>query len=128
MEFLIDGYTVMGAGAFTLNPTGMATITTDSGVTTTIEAPIVGAGGLDKAGPGLLVLSGNNTYSGGTTVSGGTLSVGSNNNLGNPSVGVTLDGGELLTTANLTIPRAIILLPVGANTLAAATGTTATYT
>src|SRR6202011_2129994 len=96
MQFSSDGYTVVGAGAFALNPTGTAMIITDSGVTATIAAPIAGTGGLNKAGPGLLSLTGNNTYTGGTTISGGVLRVVSNTNLGEVSGGLTLDGGELL--------------------------------
>ena len=131
MTFVSSDYAVVGdvSGSFALHPTGVATITTDSGVIATIAAPIVGLGGLNKAGPGLLILMGANTYSGGTTVSGGTLSVGSDSNLGDPSVGVTLNGGELLTSATLSTPRAVALIPLsGTNTLAAAVTTTATYT
>jgi fibronectin-binding autotransporter adhesin len=131
MTFVSSDYAVVGdvSGSFALHPTGLATITTDSGVTATIAAPIVGGGGLKKAGPGLLVLTGANTYSGGTTVSGGTLSVGSDTNLGDPSVGITLDGGELLTSADFTSPRTVALVSLnGDNILAAKAGTTATYT
>ena len=73
MQFSSDGYTLVGAGAFALHPTGTAMITTDTDVTATIAAPIVGTGGLNKAGPGLLTLTGENTYSGGTTISDGVL-------------------------------------------------------
>jgi outer membrane autotransporter protein len=131
MEFSIDGYTIEGAGAFALNPTGMATITTDTGVTTTIDAPIVGTGGLNKAGPGLLTLTGENTYSGGTTISGGALKVGSDTNLGDPAGGLTLDGGELETSADFNTARTVNLVAPaalnGINILAAAANTTATY-
>ncbi len=129
IQFSIDGYTVAGAGAFALHPTGTAMITTDSGVTATISAPIAGTGGLNKAGLGLLTLSGENTYSGGTTVSGGTLSVGSDTDLGDSSGGVTLHGGELENNANFTTARTVAIVSGnGANILAAAASTTATYT
>ncbi len=130
MQFSTDGYTVAGAGAFALHPTGTAKITTDIGVTATITAPIAGAGGLNKAGPGLLTLSGDNTYSGGTTISGGVLRVASDTNLGDPSVGIELNGGELETSANLITARAVTLVPclAGVNTLGAAASTTAIYT
>jgi outer membrane autotransporter protein len=130
MEFSTDGYSVVGdaQGNFALHPTGLAKITTDTGVTATISAPIAGAGGLEKDGPGLLILAGTNTFSGGITISAGTLSVGSDTNLGDPGVGVTLNGGELLTSATFTTPRSVVLIPLsGTKTLAAALNTTATY-
>ncbi len=53
-------------------------------------------------GSGTLTLTGTNSYSGGTLVSGGgTLSVDSDTELGATGVGIggiTLQGGELLTT------------------------------
>ena len=105
-------------------------ITTDTDVTATIAAPIVGTGGLNKAGPGLLTLSGQNTYSGGTTISDGVLSVASDTNLGAANVGLVLNGGELETSADFATPRAIALVAnlQGADILAAANNTTATYT
>jgi fibronectin-binding autotransporter adhesin len=129
MQFTSDGYTVAGAGAFALQPTVTAMISTDPGVTATISAPIVGPGGLNKAGLGLLNLTGDNTYSGGTTVSAGVLSVVSDSNLGASGVGLTLDNGELETSANFTTARTIALVPNlnGANILGATTGTTAIY-
>jgi fibronectin-binding autotransporter adhesin len=131
MTFVSSDYAVVGdlSGSFALHPTGLATITTDSGVTATIAAPIVGFGGLKQAGPGLLVLMGANTYSGGTTVSGGTLSVASDTNLGDLNGGLTLAGGELLTTADGFITARIVDIRPGESNdiLVAATGTTATY-
>ena len=120
IQFSIDGYTVAGAGTFALHPTGTAMITTDSGVTATIAAPIVGTGGLNKAGLGLLTLSGENTYSGGTTVSGGTLSVAHDANLGDLSGAVTLDGGKLVAGNGFSTSRPVALTANG-GTLAAAT-------
>jgi outer membrane autotransporter protein len=129
IEFSSDGYTLVGSGAFALHPTGTAMITTDTDVTATIAAPIVGAGGLNKAGPGLLTLSGQNTYSGGTTISDGALSVASDTNLGAANAGLELNGGELETSADFATPRTIALVAnlEGANILAAADDTTATY-
>ncbi len=129
IQFTIDGYTIVGAGGFTLVPTGTAVISTDVGVSATISALITGAGGLDKAGLGLLTVNGNNTYTGGTTVSGGILSVASDTNLGGISGFLELNGGELLTTGSFTSARAVTLAPGGSpNILAALASTIATYT
>jgi fibronectin-binding autotransporter adhesin len=130
MQFTSDGYTIVGAGGFTLVPTGTVVISTDPGVSATISASITGSGGLDKAGPGSLAMSGNNTYTGGTTISAGVLSVGTDTNLGNPSGGITLVGGELLTTVDgFTTARTVDVNAGGSpDILAAANGTTATYT
>jgi fibronectin-binding autotransporter adhesin len=77
LDFRVDGYTVAG-GAVTLGGATAAdnAITVGSGATTTVSAPLAGASGMTKAGPGRLVLAAANAYSGGTTVAGGTLQVG----------------------------------------------------
>ncbi len=49
------------------------------------------AGKVVQAGPGITILSGNNSYSGGTTITAGTLRVMSNNSVGTGPV--TLNGG-----------------------------------
>ena len=121
MQFTVSGYTLTGAGAFVLQPTGTAIITTDSGVAATIAAPIAGTGGLNKAGLGLLSLTGDNTYSGGTTVSGGALRVASDTNLGNASGGLVLDGGELVAGNGFSSFRPV-LLTAHDGTLAATAG------
>jgi fibronectin-binding autotransporter adhesin len=73
-------------------------ITSDAGASATISASIGGASGLTKSGSGELTLSGSNTYIGGTTILAGVLSAGSDPNLGNVNGGITLEGGELVTT------------------------------
>jgi fibronectin-binding autotransporter adhesin len=129
MEFATTGYSVAGAGSFTLTATGAAVITSDPGVSATISAPIGGVSGLTKSGSGELILSGTNTYSGGTMVLAGVLSVGSDTNLGNVNGGITLEGGELVTTIDgFTTARTVDVNGSGSpDTLAAAVGTTATY-
>ena len=124
----VDGYTIAGAGAFALHPVGTATITTESGVVSSISAPIAGTGGLNKAGTGTLVLAGVNTYGGGTTVSAGVLSVDNDSNLGVVGGGLTLAGGELLTTGSVFSTGRSVSLGAGPDTLAAATNTIASYT
>ncbi len=82
---------------------------------------------------GTVILHGNNTYAGDTSISNGvTLEVFQGDNLGasltNSAVGaVTLSDGEILTGATgFNTPRTITL-GTGTDTLAAVTGTTATY-
>jgi fibronectin-binding autotransporter adhesin len=113
MIFSTDGYTVTGdvLGNFALTPTGMATITTDSDVTATISAPIVGAGGLIKTGPGTLILSGPNTYSGGTNISPGILEAAASGALGTGPV--QLLNGTLMILAGVTVPNQITFVSGG---------------
>ena len=103
--------------------------------TATYTGLVFGMGGLtigDGTNDGTVVLSsGANTYFGGTTVVGGaTLSVNTDAEMGDSSGGITLTGGELLTTQNgFSSARAVTLnTSEGTNTLAAADKTTATYT
>src|SRR5208283_2947420 len=53
---------------------GNATLTVAQNINTTFDGSISGVGGsLDKEGTGILVLSGDNTYTGSTMVGGGSL-------------------------------------------------------
>jgi outer membrane autotransporter protein len=115
MTFSVDGYTVVGdvPGVFALHPTGMATITTDTGVTATIAAPIVGAGGLNKAGPGTLILSGTNTYADGTTISGGTLVAAASGALGLGSGIVQMFNGTLTILTGVTLSNEVMFVTGG---------------
>ena len=56
--------TALGAGGGTFDTNGNSV---------TLASAITGTGALTKAGPGMLILGGTNSYTGGTTVSGGTL-------------------------------------------------------
>jgi fibronectin-binding autotransporter adhesin len=89
---------------------------------------------LTKVGTGTQVLSGNSQYSDGTTITGGILSISSEANIGDTAnyfsgrtLGLTLGGGELLTTATTPLVEGVTLNSGTTNTLAATTGTTATY-
>lgn len=89
----------------------------------TLSNIISGAGAIKKTGAGTLTLSGTNTYAGGTTVTGGTLKISALENLG--FGGLTLNGGALATTADLTWARALSLGSHG-GTLDTAANTTLT--
>ena len=53
------------------------------------------AGSLVQQGPGLLALTGANTYGGGTTVNGGTLQIGNGGTVGSISGNVAVNAGTL---------------------------------
>ncbi|MBB3773774.1 outer membrane autotransporter protein [Angulomicrobium tetraedrale] len=70
---------------------------------------ITGSGQFIKDGAGILVLTGNNTYSGGTRVRGGTLQVASDDKLGAAGSAITLDSGSLWATQTFSTARPVIL-------------------
>ena len=96
----------------------------------TVDSVSITKGSVTVAGPGTVILNGNNHYGDGTYINGGILSVATDANLG--SGDITIAGGELLTTgagSSFNTSKNVTLNPVnGDDTLAAATGTTATYT
>ena len=74
----------------------------------TLGGVISGSQTLTTTGPGILVLSGANSYTGMTTVSAGTLSVSADSNLGTAPTSATpgslaINGGTLATTAGFTL-------------------------
>jgi autotransporter-associated beta strand protein len=88
------------SGSITL--AGTTRIAVDGGHQLAITGPVHGAGsaGLVSAGPGRLVLGGNNDYAGATTVSAGTLRLGSSTALGQAdgtaATGTTVSAGAAL--------------------------------
>ena len=74
-QFSTDGYEITsGAGTNTIElKTVGSAARVASGMSATISAPLIGAGGIDKLEDGTLFLSGTNTYTGDTTIFGGTL-------------------------------------------------------
>jgi autotransporter-associated beta strand protein/T5SS/PEP-CTERM-associated repeat protein len=78
---------------------GLVTFDTGAGLTNNLSCNLAGPGGLIKAGPGLLKLSGANTYTGPTIVSNGTLYVSGSANL---STGTTLVEGGVLDLSAFT--------------------------
>jgi len=98
LQFSTDFYVLTAAAGGTLAPTGMAEIRVEAGMTATIAAPIIGAGGVHKTDRGTLILSGQNSYSGGTSVATGILRVTNAKSVG--SGAVTLAGGTFQAGAN----------------------------
>ncbi|WP_395748858.1 autotransporter-associated beta strand repeat-containing protein [Prosthecobacter sp.] len=98
----------------------------------TASAILSGSVDLNKTTTGTVILSGANTYTGKTSVTGGTLSISADTNLGAVPGAVTpdqltLDGGTLQTTADLTVAanRGVTIGAAG-GTFQTAVGTTAT--
>lgn len=93
---------------------------------------IGGSGGLTKAGSGVLVLQGSNTYSGGTIVKGGTLRSGAAKALVS-NTAYTIDGGILdlngyrLTTSSLSGAGGEVALGSGTLTVDQAANLVTTY-
>ena len=85
----------------------------------TISSTIANNGaatGLTKSGPGLLTLTGPNTYTGGLFLNGGTLNAATTNiNGGSTTNGITFNGGTLqaATTGGITTAKAITINPNG---------------
>ncbi|TPI21035.1 autotransporter-associated beta strand repeat-containing protein [Mesorhizobium sp. B4-1-1] len=113
MQFATDGYLVQGADIGLVGPQSIIRVGdgTAAGAAygATIASNLTGATQLVKTDLGTLVLGGTNTYTGGTAINGGTVQVASDDNLGDASGGLSLDGGTLHTTANVNSSRAVTL-------------------
>ncbi|MBV9997608.1 MAG: autotransporter-associated beta strand repeat-containing protein, partial [Verrucomicrobia bacterium] len=94
LEALAGGGGLTSTKAITL-AAGGGTFLTDAGTVSTLTGVIAGPGGLTKAGPGTLVLTGDNTYTGNTTVSAGTLQLGNGGTTGSV-IGDIFDAGLLV--------------------------------
>ena len=106
------------SGSIIGNVANNGTLVFNRSDTLAFAGSISGDGLLRQDGTGTLVLSGTSSYTGGTIVNAGTVSVSADANLGDPSGRLTLNGGTLLTTADMIATRPV--------TLAAAVGTIAT--
>lgn len=97
LQFKSNGYTITGS---TLTVSG-STISVNSGMIGAINSTLIGGAGVNKTGPGTLVLdNASNTYTGGTTVSAGVLRASVDGNLGAApgsfaAGNINLDGGTL---------------------------------
>ena len=129
MQFASDGYVITGDGIALTAPQATIRVgdgsTAGAGFTATINSVLGGDAELVKTDGGTLVLGGANSYTGGTRIAGGTVRIASDANLGATTGGVTLDGGTLATSADLTSARAIEIAGVG--TIATADATTFTF-
>jgi autotransporter-associated beta strand protein len=81
------------------------------GNNSTLSGSIVGGGGLNVLGAGVLTLTGSSSYSGGTVFGAGTLNINNNSALG--SGGVTFNGGLLQTASTVTIGNVLTLGAAG---------------
>ncbi|OLL27441.1 hypothetical protein BTH42_33070 [Burkholderia sp. SRS-W-2-2016] len=99
MQFLTSGYLIQGdpitlaVGSNTIR-VGDGTAA-GAGSVATIAAPLTGAGGLNKADLGTLILTGTNTYTGGTAIEAGTLQLGNGGTTGSIPAGNVTDNGTL---------------------------------
>jgi len=84
-----------------------------AGSSLTLSGQISGAGGLQKDGPGALILSAANTYGGLTQIDAGTLVVNNNQALGSAASATELLGGTtLMLEGNVTLAESLTLVGV----------------
>jgi fibronectin-binding autotransporter adhesin len=91
---------------------GNATIDTTGG-NIGLSGLLGGSGGLNKAGNGVLSLSGNNTYLGPTNVSGGTLWISPSGSLASPAINVAAGATLAVTAATNLTGNSITVSPSG---------------
>ena len=100
-----------------INLSGNGTIDTGNNVDL-FSGVVSGAGGLTKAGSGILNLSGTNTFTGGTTINAGTVVINDATSLGSSSGGLSLNsgtlevGGTFSTARNITLGSATSIIQV----------------
>jgi len=124
MTFQTTGYDLQGS-TITLAGANVAanTITTDTGVATTISSELAGTTGMTKEGAGSLILSASNTFSGNVAVNAGTLQITNDAALGNAANDL-VNNGTLKTTASVALDAGRDLS--GSGTYDIANGTTLT--
>ncbi|MFO0734687.1 MAG: autotransporter-associated beta strand repeat-containing protein [Labilithrix sp.] len=122
-SFSNEGAGVKLSGALDLS---VHTLTVSGDGKLDITGPISGSGALTRAGgTGILVLSGDNTYSGVTEISSGVLRVGSSSAFGAASSGTTVDTSgsiQLASSASMTVPEPLVLSSVAFSSLTSLAG------
>ncbi|MGV3663989.1 MAG: autotransporter-associated beta strand repeat-containing protein, partial [Prosthecobacter sp.] len=101
ITFNSNGYTIADADAdsiFSLSTGSIITVTTGAHVATISED--IAAGDITKAGAGVLLLSGSNTFDGAVGVSAGTLRLGSNSALGSTVGATSVSGTAIIELQN----------------------------
>jgi fibronectin-binding autotransporter adhesin len=103
----------LGNGGTTGSITGDVT---DNGIlavnrsdTYTFAGNITGSGAFQQIGTGTTILTGVNNYTGGTSIDAGVLAVSSDANLGDPSGGLTFNGGTLQFLSGFSTNRDVTL-------------------
>ncbi len=101
VQFMVDGYAVDGGTLTLAAPSGQTQIRVGDGTAqgatyvASIGSVITGSTGLEKTDLGLLVLSGENTYTGGTTITQGALQIGDGGTSGS-ILGDVVNNGVLI--------------------------------
>jgi outer membrane autotransporter protein len=105
---VLNNTSVLTLGSGTINVTNGSRLEIASTIADiTASSPPIQTS-ISKIGEGLLVLSGNNTFTGGTTLNSGTLALGNNQALGTGAL-TTQAGTTLQANTNLTVNNAINL-------------------
>jgi len=105
ITFNSSGYIIADANAdslFSLSTGSIITVTTANHLATISES--IAAGDINKAGAGILLLSGNNGFGGAVNVTAGTLRVGSNGALGTTAGATSVSG-----TASVELQDGVII-------------------
>ena len=117
---ITEGAVVAGGSSISGSTVNNTQLIFQSGGTS--PGAISGPGTVKKLGGGTVVLTGTNTYTGGTIIETGSISIASNANLSTDNIPLTLAGGGLTTTADLTLTRPVSIIN-GTGTLTPSSGT-----